>query len=157
MAKELQIKLCNSIPINLKSVRMISYKKVTRVLQNPPTKDLVDLYNEIDLGISRHNLCVNEDEPLKYLNEADIFGKVKGKFCVSATSIQSKYVAFVLGKHVDATFPSDIIQMFFNIGNDYKMQFGKIKGKKIDGCICLVHQEAKNFDLQKIYDSIYDL
>jgi len=136
---------------------MISYQKVSRVLQNPPTEDLVDLYNEIDLRISSHDLCVNEDEPLKYLNETDIHGKAKGNFCVSATSIQSKYVAFVLGKHVDSVFPDDIIQMFFNIENDYKMQFGKIKGKKIDGCICLIHQEENNFDLQRIYDSIYDL
>lgn len=136
---------------------MISYKKVTRVLQNPPSEDLVDLYNEIDLQISAHYLCVNEEEPLKYLHESDIYGKIKGKFCVSATSIQSKYVAFVLGKHVDSAFPEDIIQMFFNVENDYKMQFGKIKGKKIDGCICLVHQEDNNFDLQRIYDSIYDL
>ena len=136
---------------------MISYKKVSRVLQNPPPEDLVDLYNELDLQISVHELCVNEDEPLKYLHETDHQGKVTGKFCVSATSIQSKYVAFVLGKHVESVFPNDIIQMFFNVENDYKMQFGKIKGKKIDGCICLVHQEETNFDLQRIYDSIYDL
>jgi len=136
---------------------MISYKKVSRVLQNPPSENLVDLYNEIDLRITNHELCVNEDEPLKYLHEADIYGKVLGKFCISATSIQSKYVAFVLGKHVDSTFPEDVIKMFFNVENDYKMQFGKIKGKKIDGCICLLHQEDNNFDLQRIYDSIYDL
>ena len=136
---------------------MISYKKVSRVLQNPPSEDLVDLYNELDLRISDHELCVNEDEPLKFLHETDYSGKIKGKFCVSATSIQSKYVAFVLGKHVDSVFPEDIIQMFFNVENGYRMQFGKIKGKKIDGCICLVHQEESNFDLQRIYDSIYDL
>ncbi len=136
---------------------MISYKRVSRVLQNPPSEDLVDLYNELDLRISAHELCVDEDEPLKYLHETDIHGKIKGKFCVSATSIQSKYVAFVLGKHVDSVFPNDIIQMFFNVENDFKMQFGKIKGKRIDGCICLVHQEENNFDLQRIYDSIYDL
>jgi len=136
---------------------MISYKKVTRVLQNPPPEDLVDLYNEIDYKISNHELCVNEDEPLKYLYEKNSKGDLKGKFCVSATSIQSKYVAFVLGKHIDAIFPSDIIEKFFNVENCYKMQFGKIKGKKIDGCIALIHQEDKNFDLQKVYDSIYDL
>ena len=136
---------------------MINYKKVSRVLQNPPPEDLVDLYNELDSQISSHDLCVNEDDPLKHLYETDISGKIKGKFCVSATSIQSKYVAFVLGKHVESTFPEDVIRMFFNVENNYKMQFGKIKGKKIDGCICLVHQEDSNFDLQRIYDSIYDL
>jgi len=136
---------------------MISYQKVTRVLQNPPPEDLVDLYNEIDYRISSHDFCVNEDEPLKFLYEKDRKGILIGKFCVSATSIQSKYVAFVLGKHVDAEFPDDIIQLFFNVENCYKMQFGKIKGKKIDGCICLIHQEDKNFDLQRVYDSIYDL
>lgn len=136
---------------------MISYQKVSRVLQNPPPEDLVDLYNEIDFRISTHNLCVNEDEPLKYLYETDRRGNPVGKFCVSATSIQSKYVAFVLGKHVESNFPPDIIQLFFNVENCYKMQFGKIKGKKIDGCICLLHQENSNFDLQRVYDSIYDL
>ena len=136
---------------------MISYQKVTRVLQNPPPEDLVDLYNELDYKISQHISCVDEEEPLKHLYETKPNGDLLGKFCVSATSIQSKYVAFVLGKHVDAEFPGDIIQMFFNVENCYKMQFGKIKGKKIDGCICLIHQEDKNFDLQRVYDSIYDL
>lgn len=136
---------------------MISYQKVTRVLQNPPPEDLVDLYNEIDYKICSHTSCVDEDEPLKHLYETDRKGELLGKFCVSATSIQSKYVAFVLGKHVDAEFPGDIIQLFFNIENCYKMQFGKIKGKKIDGCICLIHQEKTNYDLQRVYDSIYDL
>lgn len=136
---------------------MISYQKVTKVLQNPPPEDLVNLYNELDRHITNHDLCVNEEEPLKYLYENDLNGNPIGNFCVSATSIQSKYVAFVLGKHVDAAFPEDIIQRFFNVENCYKMQFGKIKGKKIDGCICLVHQEDKNFDLQRVYDSIYDL
>jgi len=136
---------------------MISYQKVTRVLQNPPPEDLVDLYNELDYKISQHDLCVDEEEPLKYLYETRLNGALIGKFCVSATSIQSKYIAFVLGKHVDAEFPGDIIQMFFNVENCYNMQFGKIKGKKIDGCICLLHQEDKNFDLQRVYDSIYDL
>ncbi|HFC00309.1 MAG TPA: hypothetical protein ENJ53_05845 [Phaeodactylibacter sp.] len=136
---------------------MISYKKVSRVLQNPPPKDLVDLYNEIDARISNHTYCVTEDEPLKYLDEVNVKGELVGKFCVSATSIQSKYVAFVLGKNAKTTFPNDIIQMFFNIENCYKMQFGRIKGKKIDGCICLIHQEDENFDLQRVYDSIYDL
>jgi len=136
---------------------MISYQKVTRVLQNPPPEDLVDLYNEIDYKICSHDSCVDEDEPLKHLYETDPKGQLLGKFCVSATSIQSKYVAFVLGKHVDAEFPGDIIQLFFNVENCYKMQFGKIKGKKIDGCICLIHQESTNFDLQRVYDSIYDL
>lgn len=136
---------------------MISYKKVSRVLQNPPPRDLVDLYNEIDAEISNHTCCVTEDEPLKHLYEINSKGELIGKFCVSATSIQSKYVAFVLGKHAKTEFPSDIIKLFFNIETNYQMQFGKIKGKKIDGCICLIHQEDKNFDLQRVYDSIYDL
>lgn len=129
---------------------MISYEKVQRVLKNPPTVDMVELYNDMDRNISTHPMCVNEEEPLQYLKEA-------GKFCISATSIQSKYIAFVLGKNVISTFPDDVIQLFFNIESDYKMQFGKIKGEKIDGCICVIHQESTDFDLQKIYDNIYSL
>ena len=129
---------------------MISYEKVQRVLKNPPTVDMVELYNEMDRNISTHSMCVNEEEPLQYLKEP-------GKFCISATSIQSKYIAFVLGKNIKSSFPEDVIQLFFNIDSDYKMQFGKIKGEKIDGCICVIHQEVADYDLQKIYDNIYSL
>ena len=87
---------------------MISYEKVQRVLKNPPTVDMVELYNEMDRCISTHPMCVNEEEPLQYLKEP-------GKFCISATSIQSKYIAFVLGKNVKSSFPEDVIQLFFNI------------------------------------------
>lgn len=129
---------------------MITYQRVSNLLPNPPSERLIELYNEIDEKIINHSLCVEADAPLKHLYEI-------GNFCVSAASIQSKYVAFVLGKHVDTVFPEEIIQLFFNVENCYKMQFGKIKGKRIDGCICLIHQENKNFDLQKIYDSIYNI
>ncbi len=127
---------------------MITYEQVKKAMTNPPTEDLVHMYNDLGDYISEHSLCVNDENPFSKLND-------NGNFCISATSIQSKYIAFVLGKHMDSHFPEEIIQTFFNIESTYKVQFGQIKGKEIDGCICLVHQESVNFDLQKVYDHIY--
>ena len=127
---------------------MITYEQVKKAMNNPPTEDMVHLYNDLGDYISEHPLCVNDDNPFSKLNTS-------GNFCISATSIQSKYIAFVLGKHMDSQFPEDVIRTFFNIDSVYKVQFGQIKGKEIDGCICLIHQEHSNFDLQKVYDHIY--
>ena len=127
---------------------MITYEQVKKAMVNPPSEDLVHLYNDLGKEISHHPKCINEDNPFKKLSEG-------GSFCISATSIQSKYIAFVLGKHVQSEFPQEIIQLFFNVDNSYRVQFGQISGKNIDGCICLVHQEQKKYDLQKIYDHIY--
>ena len=127
---------------------MITYEQVKKAMVNPPPEDLVHLYNDLGREISQHPKCINEDNPFRKLTE-------NGSFCISATSIQSKYIAFVLGKHVDCSFPQEVIQMFFNIENCYNVQFGQISGKNIDGCICLVHQEDEKYDLQKIYDHIY--
>mgnify|MGYP000014265855 CR=1 FL=1 len=127
---------------------MITYEMVKRAMVNPPTEELVDLYNELGDYIGEHPLCINDDNPFKKL------GKV-GSFCISATSIQSRYIAFVLGKHVKSIFPEEVISQFFNIENSYKVQFGHITGKQIDGCICLIHKENNNYDLQMIYDKIY--
>lgn len=127
---------------------MITYEQVKKTMINPPAKDMVHLYNDLGKSISLHEKCINEDNPFKKLSE-------KGTFCISATSIQSQYIAFVLGKYVYSCFPEEIIHMFFNIDNEYHVQFGQIKGKNIDGCICLIHKENKKYDLQKIYDHIY--
>ncbi|MFT4668252.1 MAG: hypothetical protein ACI8YQ_004972 [Polaribacter sp.] len=128
---------------------MITYEMVKRAMVNPPQKDLVDLYNELGAYVTEHNHCINDDNPFQKLDKI-------GSFCISATSIQSSYIAFVLGKHSDSIFPEDVINKFFNIPSDYNVQFGNITGKQIDGCICLIHLEDKPYDLQMIYDKIYN-
>ena len=127
---------------------MITYEQVKKAMINPPCEELVHLYNDLGKEISLHPKCINEDNPFRKLNET-------GTFCISATSIQSRYIAFVLGKHINSEFPQDIISKFFNVDSDYRVQFGQIRGKNIDGCICLVHKEEEKFDLQRIYDHIY--
>ncbi len=129
-------------------MNMITYEQLQTILPEPPTRELLSLYNEIDNSISEHPKCVNDDNPFDKLNNF-------GNFCVSATSIQSKYIAFVLGKKAATEFPYEIIKLFFNIDSDYSLQFGEIKGTDIDGCICLVHQERRNYNLQEVYDHIY--
>jgi len=127
---------------------MITYDQVKEAMINPPTEDLVYLYNDLGAYINDHPLCVLDDNPFELLNAS-------GNFCVSATSIQSDYIAFVLGKHTDSDFPSEVIELFFNIDSDFNIQFGQIKGKRINGCICLVHQKDKEYDLQEVYENIY--
>jgi len=128
---------------------MITYDQVKSAMSSPPARELVDLFNSMSLDISRHETCINDENPF------DRLMKEKDSFCISATSIQSKYIAFVLGKNVESTFPPEVIQMFYNIESCYKLQFGQIGGKQIDGCICLIHKEEKNFNLQKVYEYIY--
>lgn len=128
---------------------MITYNQVKNAMSSPPTRDLVDLFNSLSIEISRHRSCINDENPFDRLMQE------LNSFCISATSIQSNYIAFVLGKNIKSTFPPDVIQMFYNIESCYKLQFGQIGGKQIDGCICLIHREAKNFNLQQVYEYIY--
>lgn len=127
---------------------MITYEMVKRAMVNPPQEALVDLYNDLGAYITNHQDCINDENPFRKL------GKI-GSFCISATSIQTSYIAFVLGKHTKTVFPEDVISQFFNIPSDYKVQFGNITGKQINGCICLIHLEEAPYDLQAIYDKIY--
>ena len=106
------------------------------------------LFHDLETNITKHSGCVIEEFPFKYLD-------VPGNFCITASSIQSKYVAIVLGKHVSTEFPTEVIQMFFNVPPKIKLQFAKIKGIEYDGCITCLHEESGFFDLQKIYDLIY--
>jgi len=137
---------------------MISYEKVKKVLKNPPSKDLIDLYNEIEKKISEHLLCVNEELPLKQLYNRNIYGDLYKQFCISATSIHSN---FVIGKHVEVTFPDEVIETLMSVQIDtaFNVQYGKVKGEKIDGEIWIIHEqhEKEYFDIHKVYDNIYDL
>ena len=119
-----------------------------KVMDNPPTEALIEMYNAISGIIMNHPDCVNEKNPFRKLTKP-------GRFCISATSIQSKYIAFVLGKNVENEFPSEVINHFFSIDNTFQVQYGKIHGNQIDGCICLVHQENDEYDLQEVYNYIY--
>ncbi len=127
---------------------MITYEMVKRAMINPPKEVLVDLYNELGGYITEHKNCINDENPFRYLGK-------KNSFCISATSIQTNYIAFVLGKHVRSAFPEEVIRKFFNISTDFKVQFGNISGKQIDGCICLIHMQDAPYDLQLVYDKIY--
>ena len=127
---------------------MITYEQVESSMINPPPRAIIDVYNELGQAILKHPLCIKEQCAYK-----EKFAM--GKFCICATSIQPDYIAFVLGKHIDSKFPDDIISLFFNVDNEFRVQFGNIKGKNVDGCICLIHQMPKNFDLQLIYEHIY--
>lgn len=126
----------------------LTYNQIKATISPPPSKNLVDIFNDLELFIENHNNCVKEEFPFAHL-------KQPGNFCITASSIQSKYVAIVLGKHVDTQFPADIIQQFFNVDTHIKLQFAKIKGIQYDGCIACLHEEKGFFDLQKIYDLIY--
>lgn len=127
---------------------MITYEQVKEAMINPPTEDLVYLYNEIGAYINSHPLCVLDDNPFEQLNPS-------GNFCISATSIQSDYIAFVLGKHTLSVFPSEVIACFFNVDSDYNIQFGQIDGARVNGCICVIHQQAQKYNLEEVYENIY--
>lgn len=127
---------------------MISYDQVMQAMDNPPSESLIEIYNKLSEALTNHPDCINDKNPFRRLSKP-------GTFCISATSIQSRYVAFVLGKNVINEFPSDIINQFFNIDHAFRVQYGKIKGNQIDGCICLIHQEETEYDLQKVYNYIY--
>jgi len=127
---------------------MITYEQVESSMLNPPSRAIIDTYNDIGVAILNHPLCIKEQRAYK-----EKFAL--GKFCICATSIQPDYIAFVLGKHINSSFPEEIIHLFFNVSNDYRVQFGNIKGKNVDGCICLIHQKVQNFDLDQVYEHIY--
>ena len=127
---------------------IITYEQVKLAMLHPPPEELVNLFNEISLAINEHALCISEEQPFNKLCKPN-------SFCISATSIQSDYIAFVLGKHISSRFPDEIIQQFFDIDVHYKVQFGLIKGRQIDGCICLIHSGKKEYDLKQVYMHIY--
>ena len=129
---------------------MISYDKVKSSVRPAPRQELVELYNELDRHLSNHPNCINEVNPFSRLYK-------ENHFCISATSIQSNYIAFVLGKHHNSIFPTDIMIQLFNVESNYTMQFAEIPGKHIDGAIFVYHRENEELDLQKIYDHIYEL
>ena len=126
----------------------LTYNQIKSVIDPPPSKDLVEIFHDLENTIASYNECVTEEHPFQYLDQI-------GNFCVTASSIQSKYVAMVLGKHVKTEFPAEVIQLFFNVDPQIKLQFARIKGVEYDGCIVCLHQEQGFFDLQKIYDVIY--
>jgi len=127
---------------------MITYDQVKEAMINPPAADLVHLFNDIEACLNNHPLCILDEHPFELLDES-------GNFCISATSIQSNYIVFVLGKHINSSFPHKVIGQFFNVDSDFNLQFGKIKGRRIDGCICIIHQMDKEYDLQEVYENIY--
>ena len=127
---------------------MISYDQVIKVMDNPPTEALIEMYNSISDSIMNHPDCVNDKNPFRKLSRP-------GTFCISATSIQSKYIAFVLGKNVNNEIPPEINNHFFTIDNNFRVQYGKIQGSRVDGCICLVHQEVIEYNLEEVYNYIY--
>lgn len=126
----------------------LTYQQIKTVVSPPPSEKLVDIFNALEFKIADHSNCVTEDFPFKHLQGA-------GNFCITASSIQSKYVAIVLGKHVDSEFPPEVIQMFFNVDPQIKLQFAKIRGLEYDGCIACLHEEKGFYDLQRLYDMIY--
>ena len=140
--------LYNSTITQSQTVMQLTYNQIKSVIDPPPSKDLVDIFHKLEDQIATFEGCVTEEHPFKYLDTV-------GNFCVTASSIQSKYVAMVLGKHVKTEFPAEVIQMFFNVDPQIKLQFARIKGIEYDGCILCLHQEQGFFDLQKIYDVIY--
>ncbi|HKK89362.1 MAG TPA: hypothetical protein VJ917_10965 [Saprospiraceae bacterium] len=129
---------------------MITYDQVKEAVHPTPPLDLIQLFNELEDKICGHPDCLNDLDP---------FAKLKddGSFCLSATSIQSNYVAFVLGKYHKTSFPEEIIQMLFNVPTDYSLQFKEIDGRRINGCICVIHLLDEKLDLHRIYDHIYSV
>ncbi|MBT8219705.1 MAG: hypothetical protein KJP00_07770 [Bacteroidia bacterium] len=126
----------------------LTYEQIKTVIDPPPSPKLLSIFNDLEKKIAQHPSCVTEEYPFEHL--ANI-----GNFCITASSIQSKYIALILGKHVETSFPTDVMQQIFNIDPSVKLQFAKIKGLEYDGCISCVHEENGFFDLQKIYDMIY--
>jgi len=131
-----------------KLIHMITYAQVKKAMINPPPEPLVSIFNDLGVWISQHPYCINDKNPFEKLAQ-------KGSFCISATSIQSNYIAFVLGKHNVSEFPVEVMNLFYDIDPKFAMQYGKIKGKEIDGCIYLIHQGDTKYDLQEVYQKIY--
>lgn len=126
----------------------LTYEQIKTVIDQPPSPKLIGIFNELEVKITENPLCVTQEYPFEHLAHI-------GNFCITASSIQSKYIAFVLGKHVETTFPTEVMQLLFNIDPSVKLQFAKIKGLEYDGCISCLHEEHGFFDLQRIYDMIY--
>jgi len=134
---------------SIKKIEMIiSYQRVKDAMIIPPPEDLVDLFNELVEKIQKHPECIQDSNPF------DLLQPEKG-FCLCATSIQKEYVALVLGKHGEANFPSNVMQLFFELDQSYSVQYKKIQGEDIDGCIFVLHYEDEDFDEDEIYRNIY--
>ena len=127
---------------------IISYQRVKDAMIIPPPEDLVDLFNDLVEQIQIHAECIQDSNPFdKLLPDCG--------FCLCATSIQKEYVALVLGKHQEGQFPVEIMGMFFELDSEYTVQYEKIKGEDIDGCIFVIHYEDEGFDASDIYREIY--
>lgn len=127
---------------------IISYQRVKNAMLVPPPEDLVDLFNYMGEKLSNHDHCIQDSNPFDKLFPS-------GGFCISATSIQKDYIAFVLGKHAQANFPTEIMSEFFDLGLEYTVQFGLVQGEDINGCIFLIHYDDEEFDLKDVYAHIY--
>lgn len=134
----------------INKTHMISYERVQEAIHPAPPKHLVQLFNELEEKISAHPKCINDIDPFTKLVDRDTF-------CLSATSIQSNYVAFVLGKYHVSSFPEEVIQLLFNIPTEYSLQFKEITGKRINGCICVIHMMNEKLNLTEVYDHIYSV
>ncbi len=124
---------------------MISYQHIKSMMQVPPPEALVDLYNAIGSQLVKHHQYVSQRSELV----------LPQHFHICGASIQSHYIAYVLGKLACSNFPPEVIHIFFDIDANYKVQFGEIGGERIDACICVIHQENTPFDLQAVYKHIY--
>ena len=134
---------------SIKKIEMIiSYQRVKDAMLIPPPEDLVDLFNELVEKIQNHPDCVQDSNPFGMLFPE------KG-FCLCATSIQKEYVAIVLGKHGEGQFPAEVMNLFFELDQSYSVQYKKIQGEDIDGCIFILHYEDEDFDAEEIYRNIY--
>ncbi|MEO1514151.1 MAG: hypothetical protein AAFV95_04035 [Bacteroidota bacterium] len=127
---------------------MITYEQVKMAMTNPPAEELIDLFNDISQKIAKHPDNIDDENPFDKLYE-------QGKFCISATSIQSNYIAFVLGKHVNTVIPANVMQLFYNLDYYFKMQFTKITGREIDGYMYLIHTDNQTYNLKEVYENIY--
>lgn len=127
---------------------IISYQRVKDAMLIPPPEDLVDLFNDLIERVQIHPDCIQDSNPFDKLLP-------KAGFCLCATSIQKEYVALVFGKHEDAVFPEEIMRVFFELDSSYSVQYEKIKGEDIDGCIFVIHYEDEDFDANDIYREIY--
>ena len=47
------------------------------------------------------------------------------------------------------------MKLFFELDQSYSVQYKKIKGEDIDGCIFVLHYEDEDFDADDIYRNIY--
>lgn len=132
----------------LNSEFMMAYERISASVNPAPSRELIDLFNHLEIEISSHPKCINDLDPFTKLNN-------DGSFCLSATSIQSHYIAFVLGKYHESSFPPEVLQLIFNIPPKYKLQFKEIQGHRINGCICAIQLGTEKLDLVEVYNHIY--